>query len=99
MSEGKCCCKPNVGTVDKIVRVAVGLVLFSFFFTTEPPLNWLGLLGILPILSAVFGFCFAYKLLGISTMRGGCCAPKETGETVAEKKDGGCGSGGCGCAR
>ncbi len=57
----------NVGTVDRVVRVLIGLVLISLVFV-GPKTAW-GWLGLLPLLTGVFGFCGLYTLLGIKTCK------------------------------
>jgi sulfite exporter TauE/SafE len=60
----------NVGTFDRIARIIVGLVLIAFAFGLIAPgtgWNWVGWIGVVPILTAVFGTCPAYSLLGISS--------------------------------
>jgi hypothetical protein len=55
----------NEGSVDRLARVLLGSVLLSLFFFG--PHTWLGLLGIVPLLTGVVGFCPLYRALGIST--------------------------------
>jgi hypothetical protein len=60
----------NVGTVDRIVRVVVGLLLIAFalgFIAPGTSWSWVGWIGVVPILTAFFGTCPAYSLLGLST--------------------------------
>jgi hypothetical protein len=62
--------KCNVGhPVDKSIRVIVGVVLLSLLFLLEGDLRWLGLIGIVPILTVVFGWCPGWALLGINTCK------------------------------
>lgn len=57
--------KVNVGTPDRIVRIAAGLALIGLaVIGTIGP--W-GYLGIIPVLSGLVRVCPAYSLLGIST--------------------------------
>ncbi len=49
--------KTNVGSVDKIVRVVVGIGLLSLFFILEGNMRFLGLIGIVPIATALMGWC------------------------------------------
>ncbi len=63
----------NVGSIDKVVRVIAGLILLSLLFIVEGNARWWGLLGIVPILTVVMGWCPAYALLGINT-----CPAKKT---------------------
>jgi Na+/proline symporter len=62
----------NMGTIDQFVRIVIGLALIAFAFQDGLSIqgwHWLGLIGIVPILTAFFGFCPAYTILGISTRR------------------------------
>lgn len=56
----------NVGTLDRILRVLVGIVLLALVFV-GPQTLW-GLIGLVPLATAVIGFCPAYRLLGICTL-------------------------------
>jgi len=57
----------NVGKVDQVIRVVVGLAALSLYFF-GPKTTW-GLLGILPLATAVGAFCPLYGMLGISSCR------------------------------
>lgn len=57
----------NMGSIDRVVRVVIGLALLSLIFLLEGGARWFGLIGIVPILTAVIGWCPAYLLFGIST--------------------------------
>lgn len=53
----------NIGTIDRILRIVIGMALISLVFV-GPQTLW-GLIGIVPLATAVIGFCPAYALLGI----------------------------------
>jgi len=55
----------NVGTVDRVIRGLVGLFLIAMVFV-GPQTPW-GWIGVIPLVTAILGFCPAYKLLGFST--------------------------------
>jgi hypothetical protein len=57
----------NVGSLDRILRAIVGLVLLSLVFV-GPKTLW-GLIGLVPLGTAVVSFCPAYRLLGIKTCK------------------------------
>jgi hypothetical protein len=59
--------KSNVGGVDRGLRIAVGVVLLALVFVLEGNARWLGLVGLVPLATGLFGFCPAYTLLGVST--------------------------------
>ena len=55
----------NEGTVDRGVRIAFGLVLLMLTFVG--PHTWFGLLGIIPLVTGLVGFCPLYRLIGVDT--------------------------------
>lgn len=57
----------NIGTVDKALRVLVGLVLIALVFV-GPQTVW-GWIGVPVILIALVGWCPLYKVLGISSCK------------------------------
>ncbi len=57
----------NVGTIDRIVRAWVGIALIALVFIG--PKSPLGLIGLVPLISSIWGFCPAYKLLGLDTRK------------------------------
>jgi hypothetical protein len=54
----------NVGTVDRALRVALGLVLLGLAVFGG---QWWGWIGVVPLVTAAAGFCPAYKLIGLNT--------------------------------
>ncbi len=59
--------KTNVGSADKIVRIVVGIGLLSLFFILEGSMKFLGLIGIVPIATALMGWCPLYSVIGVNT--------------------------------
>lgn len=57
----------NEGSIDRVLRVVVGIVLVSLALT-GPKIVW-GWIGVVPILTGLFGYCPAYSLFGIRTCR------------------------------
>jgi hypothetical protein len=55
----------NVGSLDRLLRIVVGLALLSLVFI-GPQTPW-GYLGLIPLGTALIGFCPAYALFGIRT--------------------------------
>ena len=58
--------KKNVGTIDMIVRIVLGVIilLVGLYFNT-----WWGLIGVLPIVTALVGWCPAYLPFNFSTFK------------------------------
>lgn len=60
----------NIGNAERVVRALVGLGLLSLVFIgPQTPWGWLGLV---PLATAILGWCPPYALLGINT----CGRPK-----------------------
>jgi sulfite exporter TauE/SafE len=60
----------NVGAVDRVARVVLGVVLIAFalgYLAPGASYRWIGWIGVVPLLTAVFGTCPLYSLLGMST--------------------------------
>jgi hypothetical protein len=60
----------NVGGIDRIARVIIGLLLIAYAIPIGFPItgwNWVGWIGVVPILTAIFGYCPAYTIVGLST--------------------------------
>jgi hypothetical protein len=55
----------NEGTLDRIVRVAIGFAILALAFVG--PRTPLGYIGIIPIVTGAIGFCPLYRLVGLST--------------------------------
>ena len=59
--------KTNVGSIDRLVRILLGIVLLALIFVVEGNARWLGLVGLVPLITAFIGWCPAYALMGAST--------------------------------
>ena len=57
--------KFNVGGIDRILRIVVGIVLIGLAATGT--VGWWGWLGVGPLATGLFRFCPMYRLLGMST--------------------------------
>jgi hypothetical protein len=55
----------NIGRIDRLVRIIVGLAVLSLV-VVGPQSMW-GLLGLIPLGTALIGWCPPYALLGINT--------------------------------
>lgn len=57
--------KSNVGGIDKIARIILGAVLLGVTIAGLLP-AW-GYIGIVPLVTGLFGWCPAYRLIGLNT--------------------------------
>ncbi|MBS4062201.1 MAG: DUF2892 domain-containing protein [Bacteroidetes bacterium] len=56
--------KKNVGNIDRIIRIVLGLIIGVVGIMNH---SWLGLIGIVPIATAFLSYCPAYSLFRFST--------------------------------
>jgi uncharacterized membrane protein YfcA len=63
--------KSNVGTIDRILRVILGIALIAMTLTGTIGI-W-GWIGVVPLLTAALGSCPLYTVLGLNT-----CPMKKT---------------------
>ncbi|MCK5353708.1 MAG: DUF2892 domain-containing protein [Methyloprofundus sp.] len=54
----------NVGGIDRIIRIVVGLVVIGWGVYAQ---NWLGAIGIVPLLTGLIRWCPAYLPFGFKT--------------------------------
>ncbi|HVU24929.1 MAG TPA: DUF2892 domain-containing protein [Opitutus sp.] len=66
----------NIGTADRVIRVLVGLAILALGLFCK---SWWGLVGLLPLTTAVVRFCPAYVPFGLST-----CAAKKAAPPPAQ---------------
>ena len=61
--------KTNEGTVDRVLRVIVGLALLVWFYMDQGVGFWhyAKLIGLVPLITGLVGYCPVYSILGIST--------------------------------
>lgn len=57
--------KFNVGSVDRVLRIIVGLVLIGL--TLNGTIGVWGWIGVVPLLTGLFKFCPLYSVIGLST--------------------------------
>jgi hypothetical protein len=57
----------NIHPIERVIRVVVGVVLTSMAFIG--PANPWFLIGIVPVLTGVIGWCPPYQILGINTCK------------------------------
>jgi hypothetical protein len=55
----------NIGTLDRVVRLIVAAALL-YLAVLAPPngYNWIGWIGVIPLVTAIVGNCPLYTILG-----------------------------------
>ncbi len=58
----------NVGTADRAIRIIVGAALIAVaLLQPGTGFDWLGWIGVLPLLTGLLGWCPGYNLIGVNT--------------------------------
>ena len=58
----------NVGSIDRVLRIVAGIALLAYAIAgPETGYNMFGFIGVVPLLTAVMGWCPAYSLFGLKT--------------------------------
>ena len=63
----------NVGKIDRVLRIVAGLVIIGFGIVNN---SWLGLIGFIPLATAIIGWCPAYLPFNLSTCSKEECSKK-----------------------
>jgi len=58
--------KRNIGSLDTIIRLILAAIIITLGIMYQ---SWWGLIGVVPLMTAIIGTCPIYGLLGISTSR------------------------------
>lgn len=61
--------KRNVGTVDRWIRIVLGVALLSLLVFLSGGIRWIGLIGLIPLLTGIVGYCPLYALFHCSTYK------------------------------
>jgi len=56
--------KQNVGRIDQLIRIIIGIIIIAFGIYFK---SWWGIIGVVPIFTAIMGFCPLYIPLNINT--------------------------------
>ena len=59
--------KKNVGQIDRWIRIVLGVVLLSLVVFLSGGIRWIGLIGLIPLITGLVGSCPIYSILGINT--------------------------------
>ncbi|MBL4613312.1 MAG: DUF2892 domain-containing protein [Magnetovibrio sp.] len=59
----------NIGSIDRILRIIVGATALTFAMISNHELAVWGFIGLVPLATAVFGWCPAYLPFGIKTCK------------------------------
>jgi hypothetical protein len=57
----------NMSNIDRALRVIIGVVLLVWGFVLSQPFNYWGLIGVIPLFTALVGWCPAYTIFGFKT--------------------------------
>ena len=57
----------NVGGIDKVFRIIVGIALLSMLVWTDGNTRWFGLIGLVPLGTGLMGWCPLYTMFGVNS--------------------------------
>ena len=57
----------NVGSIDRILRIIIGVALIGLVFYMPDPFDPWGWIGVVPLATAAIGWCPLYAILGVKT--------------------------------
>ena len=60
--------RKNEGNLDRLIRFIIGLLVLSLWFALSGTTKYWALLGLIPLLTSVLGWCPLYSLFGINTL-------------------------------
>jgi hypothetical protein len=52
----------NVGAGDRVARIVLGLAVFCLYFVLNGALRWVAVMGVLPLMTGIAGYCPMYAL-------------------------------------
>jgi len=59
--------KKNMSNLDRGIRVILGVALLSLILFLSGGIRWIGLIGLIPLLTGIVGFCPLYALFKFKT--------------------------------
>ena len=64
----------NVGGIDRVLRIGVGIAVLALFFVLEGNARFWALVGLVPLFTGLFRTCPLYSVIGVNT-----CPMKQRG--------------------
>ena len=58
----------NIGDFDRLIRVVAGVVLLTLLFFLQGNLRWLGLIGLIPLITGLVRWCPLYAASGLNSL-------------------------------
>lgn len=59
--------KINEGSLDRIIRIILGLIILALWFVLQGNAQYLALIGLIPLITGIIGWCPLYIIFGIDT--------------------------------
>lgn len=57
----------NVGGIDRVLRIVVGIAVLALFFVLEGNARYWALVGLVPLFTGLFRTCPLYSVIGVNT--------------------------------
>ena len=59
----------NEGNIDRAVRVILGIIILALWFILPGNAKYFALIGLIPLVTALIGWCPLYSIFGINTCK------------------------------
>jgi hypothetical protein len=57
----------NVGGIDRVLRIVVGIAVLALFFVLEGSARYWALVGLVPLFTGLLRTCPVYSIIGVNT--------------------------------
>lgn len=57
----------NIGTLDRVIRIVLGLAILSLYFVLPGNDRFYAFIGLIPLGTALIRWCPLYRLIGLRT--------------------------------
>lgn len=61
--------KANEGSLERIIRLILGLIVLSLWFILQGNAKYFAIIGLIPLITAILGWCPLYSIFGINTCK------------------------------
>ena len=59
----------NEAGIDRIIRVIIGLIILALWFVFQGNAKYFALIGLIPLITAILGWCPLYSIFGMNTCK------------------------------
>ena len=56
----------NIGSLDRTIRIILGILILCMWFVLPGNTKYFALIGLIPLITAIVGFCPLYSIFGLN---------------------------------